>query len=191
MCSMTATGSAGVSSDVDGPKGPRRRTVAVLLVALTVVLFGVWQWRSVDAFYIHGNGVAMPVPVGATALLGVGGPREGMDPATLTIQSVEPQVVEGDAAVDVVVCHSRPGAGGLGAAQGGLGRFCASHETADGARMGPEDYLILRVRSDQAGPVVVEAVKVTYSHGWRRGSQVLGLTAEVMFGPAPAGADGG
>lgn len=111
-------------------------------------------------------------------------PRRDMDPTVLTVHSAEPQITEGDARVVVVVCHPRPRVGGIGAVRRvrGLNRFCESHEAADSARIGPGDDLILRLHSEEAGRVVVEGIKLTYSHGWRRGSQVTGLTTKATFG---------
>ena len=157
--------------------------MALFLVG-AVVSVGLWQWRSPNAFVEQGSEVAMYSPVGTTALFGVATPRRDMDPAVLTLRSVEPQIAEGDAEVDVLVCRPRPGAGGIGAArgEGALDRFCQSHEAADDTQVVPGDDLILRVHSEEPGRVVVEGIKVTYSHGWRRGSQVTGVTAKATFG---------
>lgn len=163
-----------------------RKVLAMVLVLVMVVValaVGLWQWRSPRAFHQQGSGIEMYNRVGTVVLVGIADPRREMGPAELTVHSVEPRVTEGDAEVDVVVCHTGPGGGGIGTARGGgLERFCESHEAAAGAQLGPDDQLILQVRSEKPGKVVVEGVTVTYSHGWRRGSQVTGVTATVEFG---------
>jgi hypothetical protein len=93
---MTVADSAGVSPDVEGLSRPRRRKAMVLVLAGVVVSVGLWQWRSPDVFGDQGSEVAMYHQVGNTALLGVATPSPDMDPAVLTVHSVEPQVAEGD-----------------------------------------------------------------------------------------------
>lgn len=152
-----------------------------LILAVVAGSVGVWQWRSPNAFAEQGSGVDIYNPVGTAALVGVAGPRQQMDPAVLTVHSVEPQITEGDAQVDVIVCHTGPGKDGIGAVRGSVDRYCESHGAPDGARLGPHDQFVVRVHSDKPGRAVIEGVKVTYSHGWRRGSQVTGLTVTVDF----------
>ena len=152
-----------------------------LVLAVVAGSVGVWQWRSPDAFAEQGSEAGIYNLVGAAVLVGVATPRQAMDPAVLTVHSVEPQIAEGDAQVDVIVCHTGPGKDGIGVVRGAVGSFCDSHGAPDGARLGRHDQLVLRFHSEKPGHVVIEGVKVTYSHGWRRGSQVTGLTVEVDF----------
>ncbi len=62
----------------------------VLVLAVVVLSVGLWQWRSPDAFVEQGNRVDMYYRVGTTGLLWVAAPRPEMDPAVLTVHSVEP-----------------------------------------------------------------------------------------------------
>lgn len=187
---MTVADTEGVPPEADGRSRPRRGTARLMVLVLVgaVVLTGLWQWRSPGAFGEQGSEVAMYSQVGTTALFGVATPRQDMDPAVLELRSVEPQIATGDAEVDVLVCRPRPGAGGIGTARGvgALNRFCQSHEAAEDTQFAPGDDLILRVHSEEPGRVVVEGIKVTYSHGWRRGSQVTGVTAKATFGTETA-----
>jgi hypothetical protein len=157
--------------------------VMVLILAAVAVAVSVWQWRSPDAFGESGAGISLYNQVGTTALVEIAMPRRDMNPDVLTLHAAEPQVAEGKATVDVVVCHTGSERGDrLGAARGRVDRYCKPHEVPEGARVSPDDYLILRVRSDEPGDVVVDGLKLTYSHGWRRGSEETGSTVEVKFG---------
>lgn len=182
---MTLPGGAGAGSVVaDPPRRTRRaaRAVAVGLVLLLAVV-ALWQWRSPRAFGEQGSRVGMYNQVGTTALVGVlMAPRVG-DPGGVTVHDVEPQVVEGDATVEAFLCRRSAGDGALGAARGEVAaRYCESQRTPAGARMGATDDLVLRIHATEPGKVVVEGVEITYSHGWRRGSQVTGMTVVVEFG---------
>jgi hypothetical protein len=181
---MAVAGSAVAHLDAQGSSGPPRRKLLMMALSLAVVAVsvGVWQWKSPDAFAEQGSEAGIHNPVGTAVLVGVATPRQEMDPAVLTVHSVEPQITEGDAQVDVIVCHTGPGRDGIGAVRGPVDSYCESHRAPDGARLGQHDDVILRVHSDKPGHVVIEGVKVTYSHGWRRGSQVTGLTVKVDFG---------
>lgn len=182
---MATTTTAGdTSGGLSRQRWPSRRGAVVVVVGvLVLVLVLAWQWRSPRAFHDHGNGIGGYNQVGTTALLDMGKPRSDLAPSELTIHAVEPQVVSGNATVDVLVCRYGSRSTGLGAGQGrDLDRFCADREPAEGARMTRDDQLLLRVRSDEPGRVVVRGVEVTYSHGWRRGTQLTGPTARVEFG---------
>ena len=69
----------------------------------------------------------------------------------LTVRSVEPEVISGDATVDVVGCHTRPGVPRIGASRGRLDSYCVSHEAPEGARLGRGDDLVLK---QVTGPTV-------------------------------------
>ncbi len=179
----TTTPISGTSGDSSRRRGPFRRGTVVLVVVLVGVLVLVWQWRSPRAFHGEGDVIGMYSQVGTTAVLDMGNPRRDLDPSDVTIHAVEPQLISGKATVDVLVCHLGPESPGLGAGRGrDLARFCTDREPAEGARMTRDDQLLLRVRSDAPGRVVVRGIEVTYSHGWRRGTQLTGQTARVEFG---------
>src|SRR3954454_6020506 len=162
---MTVTGSAGVHRDVEGSSRSSRRKwlVMVPVFAAVVASVGLWQWRSPDAFGEQGNEVGLYSKVGTTALVGIATPRPEIDPAVITLHAVEPQITKGEATVDVVVCHTGSGKDRIGTARGRVARYCGSQEAPDGARLRPNDELILRVRSNEPGNVVVDGLKVTYS----------------------------
>jgi hypothetical protein len=153
--------------------------IVLTLVALSG--FG-WWWRHPDAFGNQGNVVGLYNPVSTTAWLGLAQPRRQIEPQTVTIHSVEPQVVKGNATIDVVACGTSPAKSGVGTGRGSLGEYCEWHKQAEGATLRGGDQLLLRVRSEDPGRLVVRGVKVTYSYGWQRGSQVTGQTVRVIFG---------
>ncbi len=179
----TTTTASSTSGGSSRQRWSARRGTVVLVVVVVGMLVLVWQWRSPRAFHDQGNVIGMYSQVGTTALLDMGNPRRDLDPPELTIHAVEPQLFSGNATVDVLVCHYGPKSTGLGAGRDrDLTRHCADREPAEGARMTRDDQLLLRVRSDEPGRVVVRGVEVTYSHGWRRGTQLTGQTARVEFG---------
>jgi hypothetical protein len=161
--------------------------VAGIVLAL-VALSGLgWWWRHPDAFGNQGDVVGLYNPVGTTAWLGLAQPWRLIEPRTVTIHSVEPQVVKGNATIDVVACGTSPAKSGVGTARGSLGELCEWHKQAEGSTLRGGDQLLLRVRSENPGRLVVRGVKVTYSHGWQRGSQVTGKTVRVTFGTKAVG----
>src|SRR4051812_5218658 len=103
------TAPAGASSGAESrPARSRRLKALALLLMLTAVgSVGLWQWRSPEAFPAQGNKVGIYNRVTTTALFGLAAPLQNMDPAVLTVHSVEPQVVRGDAQIDILVCHPR------------------------------------------------------------------------------------
>jgi hypothetical protein len=187
MSNMTATDSSEEHSNDEASTQDFWRSTSIFVVLLATVLLaaGLWQWRSPNAFLEQGSTtVTMYTPIGTTANLGLASPRQDMDPAVLTIHAVELQVVKGTASIEVVVCRTGAGKAGIGATRGRIDRDCESHESPEGARLRALDQLVLRVRSDEPARLIVKGVKLTYSHGWRRGSQVTGQTVDVEFGTA-------
>jgi len=161
------------------------RTVKLALVGLLIVaaLAVAWDWRrSPDVFGAQGNEVGGYNQVGTTDFIGIAGPFRHIKPGSVTLHSVEPQIVSGQADVDVLVCHRKGGATGIGAVSGSVDDFCESTTDPDEVTLRPLDQLILKVHSDKPVHIVVNGIKVTYSSGWQRGSQVTGMTADLTFG---------
>jgi hypothetical protein len=183
---MAVIDPADARSDVGDVSHSRRWKLLVTALAILMaigVAVGIWQWRSVDAFGGQGNLIPWnDLKVGSTVLMTAGEPGQDIDPSFLTVHSAEPQVTEGNLPVEVLVCHRWPGSVGIGSVWADqIDKYCETFEPAEGARMDAGDQLIYRVGSDEPGSIVIEGVKVTYSHGWRRGSEITGPTVEVGF----------
>lgn len=156
--------------------------VAGIVLALLAVTGLAWWWRHPEAFGEQGNAAFIYNPVGTTALLGLAQPQRKLELDTVTIHSVEPQVIKGNATIDVVACGTSHGKPGVGAVRGTLGEYCEWHQEAEGSTLRADDQLILRVHSEDPDRLVVRGAKVTYSYGWQRGSQITGQTVRVTFG---------
>lgn len=182
---MASTETAPAEPGAEGTGRGRRHRTVLLIVAVLAIL-GVtavgWWWRRPGMFGQQGNTVFIYNPVGTTAWLDLARPSRKLEEETVTIHSVEPQVVQGRADIEVVACRTDADQGGVGAVRGSLDEYCAWHGDPEGATLRVDDQLLLGVHSDQPDQVVVKGVDVRYSYGWQRGSQVTGQTVRVRFG---------
>ena len=157
-----------------------------MLMGVVLALFGLtalgWWWRHPGMFGNQGNVVFIYSPTGTTAWLDLTQPLRKLEADTVTIHSVEPQVVKGNATIEVMACGTSESKNGVGAVRGSLDDYCEWLMQAEGATLGVDDQLLLRVHSDEPDRVVVKGVSVVYSYGWQRGSQVTGQTVRVRFG---------
>jgi hypothetical protein len=183
---VVATESASPDAGGERVGRGRRRRSDLIVVGVVLALVGLsalgWWWRHPGMFGNQGNVVFIYSPVGTTAWLDLAQPLRKLEQDTVTIHSVEPQLVKGNATVEVVACGTSETKGGVGAVRGSLGDYCEWHMKAEGSTLRVDDQLLLRVYSDEPDRVVVRGVKVLYSHGWQRGSQVTGQTVRVRFG---------
>lgn len=95
--------------------GAIRRRTSLLIAVLTVLTVlgvlgasvGIWQWRSVDVFGSQGNLIPWnDLEPGETALVLAALPEpDDRSPSIITVHAVEPQIIEGDLPVEVLVCH--------------------------------------------------------------------------------------
>lgn len=164
----------------------RRRTrltaaVAVLVASVAGLAVLAWEWRHPDELVNNGS-TGMYARVGEVGWLGAGLLPSGAAVDSVTIHAAEPQVAAGQADVQVWVCHLEPGDEGVGAVRGSLDRSCSSHEPAAGARLAGDDQLLLRITAEEPTRVVVRGIDVTYSAGWRRGTQRVGHRDLMVFG---------
>src|SRR5436190_526198 len=99
-----ATPSSSTSEDSSSRgRSGSHRTVKVGLVGLLIVsaLAVAWDWRrSPDVFGVQGGAVEGYNQVGTTDFIGIAGPFRRIKPGSVTLHSVEPQVVSGHADVD-------------------------------------------------------------------------------------------
>lgn len=183
---MASTETAAPIADAERTGWRRRRPSDLMVVGVVLALLGLsalgWWWRHPGMFGNQGNVVSIYSPVGTTAWLNLAQPLRKLEPDLVTIHSVEPQVVKGNATIEVVACKTHPGKPGVGAVRGALDEYCERRTEAEGSTLRVDDQLLLRVHSDEPDRVVVRGVKVLYSYGWQRGSQVTGQTVRVRFG---------
>jgi hypothetical protein len=157
-----------------------------MVMGVVLALFGLtalgWWWRHPGMFGNQGNVVFIYSPAGTTAWLDLAQPLRKLEADTVTIHSVEPQVVKGNATIEVLACGTSESKNGVGAVRGSLDDYCEWLMKAEGSTLSVDDQLLLRVHSDEPDRVVVKGVNVLYSYGWQRGSQVTGQTVRVRFG---------
>lgn len=185
VTAMAITDPTDARTDVASASQVSRRKLLVMVLALLCAVASVlfWQWRSVGVFDVQGNEVSWDLEVGETGLVGLTWPGQDISPSVLTVHSVEPQMTEGNLPVEALVCHRWSNGDVIGTVPGNeIDQYCKTYPAAVEAQMGANDQLILRVSSDEPGSAVIEGIKVTYSHGWRRGSQVTGPTVILHVG---------
>ena len=151
-----------------------------------------WHWRThPDVFPGDGNGMGATLNEQRRSMyFGVTAPhpREGQ---RIAIASASPRIVENtaEATVYFYVCTldlSEIGQSGLGAAgPREFARFCPDPvpvgegvERDVGAE--PPQQLVMAVTVQRPGVLRTRGVDLTYSHGWRTGTQAIGEHLEVV-----------
>ncbi|WP_395695018.1 hypothetical protein [Nocardioides sp.] len=162
-----------------------RSVVAAVVAAVVVValLVGVallgWSWRHPTAFDDSGAGFEVGDGggrVGRTTYIGMTFPGAGE--GTVHLDAATPVVVSGGASATtgVLVC-TMSGGSAVGLAHGReVEQYCSPLEAAAGAdlSLGPEprQQLMLAVTPTRPGErIKVDGVDVTYTDGWRHGTQ--------------------
>lgn len=165
-----------------------RVTAAVLVVAgLLVVVSAVvgWQWwRHPSVFYPVSSSVdeGRTWRVDTATTFGMTYVKKGVPAGTVSMISVQPNVLANTAkgTITVLACTpNRAEAGAIGIVGGDLHHWCTSVTPANGAtlRVGGSapDQLVMTVVPRQPGTVLVRGLHVTYSHGWQRGPEDVGM----------------
>jgi hypothetical protein len=165
-----------------------RVTAAVLVVAgiLAVVSAVVgWQWwHNPNVFYPVSSNVdeGRTWRVGTATTFGMTYVKQGVGAGTVSVTSVHPNVLvnTANATITVLACTpNRAEAGAVGIVGGELHRWCTSVTQANGAtlRVGGSapDQLVMTVVPRQPGTVLVRGLHVTYTHGWQRGPEDIGM----------------
>jgi hypothetical protein len=175
---------------VDGARHTRRWALvgsAVLLVVSSVLL-GL-EWRHPDAFRAGGGWGVSNDQWPTNKPLYVGMSYEHRDASgTVSIHSARAIGMRdsADSIIDFLVCTIDP-EGGVGAVgivgPAEIQRECRALEPAEGATLelnaDPHQQLVLAVTLTRAGGISLRGVELTYSHGWRRGTQRIGGEVEV------------
>lgn len=163
-----------------------RRLVAVLVVLATIaaLAWAGWSWRHPAAFHEYGGfGVGFDeLRDGGTRFVGMSYVADGAEDE-VTIHSARAVTRSGPstATVELLVCtfDEDAGVGALGAVgEDEIERDCASLVPAEGATLRlsgtPTQQLIVAFSLPEPGRLKIRGVEVDYSHGWRRGTQLVG-----------------
>lgn len=182
------------------PASPRDRRAAVTVVAAMTVTAVVvaaggawgWHWRThPDAFPRAGGAVGVTVsPERPTTYVGVMFPdREVAGP--VTIHSVAPRIEENTAGASVAfyLCLLDPSGseGQLGAGgQRAFDRSCprplpvVSGTEYDGSRDAGQQ-LVMGITAHRPGVFRSPGVELTYTDGWQRGTELIGIATTVRM----------
>lgn len=191
-----ANGSQQVSA---GPSsGGIRRVWLAIAVGLAAALVSAglavaWHWRThPDVFPDYGNGMGATLNEQTRSMyfaVTYPDPRVGQ---RITIESASPRIVENtaEATVDFYVCTldvKEIGPGALGAADPReFARVCPDPVPVDaGVELNvgaePPQQLMMAVTVHRPGLLRTRGVDLTYSHGWRTGTQAIGAHVEVSY----------
>jgi hypothetical protein len=173
------------SDRVAAPSRPKARRLLVAAVALAILaglLALFWQWRSPGVFepgaitYQDRNWpVGEPIFVGVTHE-----PRDVR--GSIEIHGAEPEVVRDSAGVrvDYLLCTINPSgnAGSVGAViESDIDQECSSLTSIQGRAMelnaDPRQQVVMSVTPTKPGTVEIEGTELSFSFGWRRGSQFM------------------
>ena len=168
---------------------PSRRTVRRLVVSAVALgllagLLLLWQWRSPEVFD-EGFGLLYEDkdwPVGEPIYLGITQEPHGAR-GSIEIHGAEPDIVQDNAGVriDYLLCVVEPssGVGSIGSVTStDIDEQCSSLTPVEGQDMelnaDPRQQVVVSVTATQPGTVEIGGTELSYSYGWRRGSQFLG-----------------
>ncbi|HET7736559.1 MAG TPA: hypothetical protein VFK52_11320 [Nocardioidaceae bacterium] len=178
-----------------GPSHWRRAVLAVALASCLAVLG--WFWRHPEAFDDAGGwGVGSDSwRVNAPMYVGMSYAQPDAE-GTVRIHSVKAADLSApsDAVIEFFVCTIDPDgdASAIGAIGDPISDACASLVPAEGAKLDldakPMQQLVVAMTLPTPGRLSMTGVDVTYSYGWRRGTQRIG--GDIDLKAATRGADG-
>jgi len=171
------------------PVRTNRRFIVVVvgvLVGLLIVTLGIIGWRS----YRH-PGVFYPVSdspdsygagsVHTPETWGMSYAYKDVDPAEVSIVHATPNVLMNTAKATILVrvctIDRTAGVGAIGSVIN-IRSECSRLAPPDGATMKLGDFadqLVVTIVPTQPGTVLVKGLHVTYSHGWKRGPEDIGM----------------
>jgi hypothetical protein len=162
-----------------------RSAIAAVLVASLLACLGdlVSQHRHPQAFAEAGGwGVRVLGTLGEPMYVGMSYDRHG-EQGTVTIHEVSANLAENSSAAQIRFFVCRVGGtrtiGAIGVVhQAEMNSSCLSWEPARGTelRLGrtPMDQIVMAVKPTRPGRVTVRSLRVTYSQGWKTGTQRIG-----------------
>lgn len=161
-----------------------------MVTALLVLVWFGWTWRHPHAFLPYGGGEGQYDRIGMTALTAMNfSPRPGPG-GDIVLHSATPRVATAPPGAKILlrVCvNPYGGHGNMGGDRGSLARICDKVLPVSGARLSvgrgrQVTDLVLLVRSQKPGVVVVRGIDVDYSWGWQSGHQLTGPRVRIRFG---------
>lgn len=155
----------------------RSRLGLYLGLVLAIVLVGVAAW-----FVLHPSPlptsdrtVEVRTPVGAPVYVAIySGSQTDRNIRLSSVHVNAP--ADSTAEVRAQVC-----AGGSLSVTADPAGFCSRVSPASGASLGPDDTLMLEIRSPTAGTLVLDDVQVSYREGLQWGTQPVGPRVSVTF----------
>lgn len=181
---VTTRTDAGTVASTAASAPVKRLVQAGLAVAtLAGLLVSLWQWRSPDAFPSGASGYgAVAWPVGEPIYIGL--THEGRDlEGTIDIRDLQPDVAadSAESRVEYFICtvDPRSGVGSVGSVGAtGIKEECSALVQAIGQVMTlnarPREQVVMAVTATRPGTVRVRGTELSYSYGWRDGTQYLG-----------------
>lgn len=164
------------------------------MAAVVLACGAAYAWQRhmhPTVFPVAGNHWSGPQPDGADLMsVGVTFSGDGVG-ETVVIESVRPRIRKdtADATYEFWVCtrpDATPDAAQLGivAGQRAFDEHCpAAEPVRAGTRLhtgaDPAQQLVMVVRPRRAGVASTTGVELTYSHGWRRGTQLIGTEVQI------------
>ncbi|HEX6249139.1 MAG TPA: hypothetical protein VFZ64_14805 [Nocardioidaceae bacterium] len=162
----------------------KRLVVGLLALAVGSALWVGWSWRThPDTFRGFGNGMISTREVGQP--LHVGMTWEGVDiePRKVTLHDAEAHVVKDTADAEISFSLCRAADEPVGSAGGALERWCSEvrpiHDTSMTLNADPRETVVMTVRPTQPGIVRVRGIDLTYTDGWRTGTEHTGSVVVV------------
>lgn len=155
----------------------RGRRIALLagVLALALVAVGGWWWRSSpDTFEDWGAGIGLPVRVDQAALVGTVRVPEGV-----VLHWAEPAELSGVADIDFLACWYDGVGGGIGAVRDSAAPYCTSVEPLAGVESDGNLQVVVQVVGSEPSEVVIEGIRLNYTDGWQRSTELLDFTIEV------------
>lgn len=172
-----------------------KRRTALVVMALAAVGLGsiAWMSRHAGRSFDSGYGLEVRREVGATVWTSV---QHGSSasPGDITIDSIEAEIVDDGAAVDVeyVICELDPATlatdGVAGFTYGGrdkdVRRYCERVEPAEGSTMtlgtDPGSELLVGITPSRPGRTVIERHHIEFGEGWQHGQDEIDVEVVLV-----------
>jgi hypothetical protein len=163
----------------------RRKVVtAAVVIALGVLGYLAWHWRThPDTFRGYGNAMTSTLSPGQRLHVGMTWESLDIEPRAATLHEATPRIVRNtaDAEVSFSLCRSEKDP--IGAVRGNLERWCTEVLPIDDAEMtlnaAPRDIVLMTIRPTKPGVVRVRGADLTYTDGWKRGTEHVGSLVTV------------
>jgi hypothetical protein len=165
---------------------PVRRQVVIAVTVIGVVMLGylAWHWRThPDTFRGYGNAMTAPLSVSQRLHVGMTWESLEIEPRPATLHGATPRIVRNTADAEISFSLCRAEKEPIGSARGSLERWCSEVLPIEDAEMtlnaDPRDIFIMTIRPTRPGVVRVRGADLTYTDGWKRGTEHVGSLVVV------------